>query len=88
MCGLLRFLGPAIAVSASGMVIPFRSFHLDFIDHLLDAIDSGYNFLGDLLFVEAEQPTSEEKNAVLALARKPTQYDAEQRSITGASAWR
>jgi hypothetical protein len=45
---------------------------LDFIDHLSHAIDPGHNFLGNLLLMEAEQPTSEEKNAVLALARNPS----------------
>jgi hypothetical protein len=45
---------------------------LDFIDHLRHAADPRHNFLGDLLLMETEQPTLEDKNAVFALARNPS----------------
>jgi len=47
------------------------SFDLDGVDHLRHSADAGHNFLGDLLFVEAEQPASENKDAVVEFARNP-----------------
>jgi len=45
---------------------------LNFIDDLDHAVNPGHNLLGDLLFMEAEQPASEKKNAVFTPARNPS----------------
>jgi hypothetical protein len=45
---------------------------VDFIDHLGHAVYPSHSFLGNLLFMEAEEPAAEEENTVFALARNPS----------------
>jgi hypothetical protein len=54
-------------------LFPCLSVHFHLVDDLGHSINPAHSLLGDLFFVEAKEPTSQEKNAVFALTRNPSQ---------------
>jgi hypothetical protein len=61
------FFLPHHSVRNSASLSPGLSVHFHLVDDLGHSINPGHSLLGDLLFVEAEQSTSEEKNSVFVL---------------------